>query len=228
MLAVRARTNIVAYSMSITCCLPDYCNNMLCEHTTSQGEQPTHMTRVVCASSQRTGSTLLNNLVIGFLCPFDEDHHWDHNCELVPRYLVTKTHHIDVDDIEKKHTKYRVFFVMGERVDRDVRVRVDARYKDRPNVLVVGYDEINETQVLPLETIVDQVYDKFQAFFPSAIATGRTPVDTKQNMMRRVQEMNIVCRDIASYGFAQYCDNKHGVHGGHRRIHPGYHLAKRP
>lgn len=107
------------------------------------------MYRIIQSSPPRTGSTVLINLLHGFLKP-NEPIHWDtHKC--IHKFIITKTHETDIDKLSNMFGRqYNLYFVMSERNDEHVKALLNAR----PNVLVIGYDELNETPELSLDHII--------------------------------------------------------------------------
>ena len=75
--------------------------------------------KIIQVSPKHTGSTLLVNLIHGFLCPNENVH-----CEIediIDDYLVTKTHNTDIEDFEQKYPNYKLYFIMSERNDKKYR-----------------------------------------------------------------------------------------------------------
>ena len=76
------------------------------------------MIKIIQSSPTHTGSTLLLNLIHGFVCP-QEEIHWDTD-NLIHKFLITKTHNTNVTQLENKFSQYKLFFIMSERNDDKV------------------------------------------------------------------------------------------------------------
>lgn len=169
--------------------------------------------RVILASPPQTGSTLMLNLVHGYLAP-NEPRHWCTE-RLIDDFMITKTHRLNIEEWMTKYPQYDMYFVMTERDDEKMtRVICDAD-KERKNVLVVNYDDINETTALCMDTIVDDMYDRFSKFFPEEIRPSGKKRKITDNMNTRVYHMNKMVEQIKDMPF-HICDEYYGVHGGHR------------
>jgi len=167
--------------------------------------------RIVQASGELTGSTLLANLVLGFVSPKEK-------LQRVPRIsssLVTKMHDIKVDEIMRENSKYDLFFIMSERCDNKVKSLIPDKYRDYNNVLIVGYDDINETDELPLEDIISDMFVRFKKFLPKELIPQKSDVEIEKDMTKRIRDMNARYQEIKDKPFS-FSDDFYGIHGHHR------------
>lgn len=169
--------------------------------------------RIIQSSPPHTGSTLLLNLVHGFLAP-SEEIHWKTE-QKIHDHLITKTHNTNVDELSGAFNKYKLWFVMSERNDEKTRELIDDKYRKYKHVLIINYTEINETPILSLDNIVENMFSKFMKFFPKNVIPKKDRNKIKLDMKNRILEMNKVTEKIKSKPF-KYCDPFYGVHGSHR------------
>ena len=117
--------------------------------------------RIIQSSPYGTCSTILINLVHGFLCP-DKPYHFVedniYNKDYIKNFLVVKTHYVDVDRLINIQKEYNLYFVMSERYDNKYKSLIDNVFRTYKNVLIINYNELNETSELPLKEIVENVF----------------------------------------------------------------------
>ena len=65
--------------------------------------------RIIQSSPVRTGSTVLLNLIHGFLSP-NECIHWNSEV-LIDKFLITKTHNTNIDYWENNYKNYNLQFL---------------------------------------------------------------------------------------------------------------------
>ena len=171
------------------------------------------MYRIIQASYARTGSTLLLNLIHGFLLP-QEPYHCPTN-DLIDDFLITKTHDLDINKWINKYKKYKLYFVMSERIDNKVRKKINNKYKKKDNILVINYDEINVTKKLSLDNVIENIFNKFKLFFPKDLIPKKEDSLIKKDMKQRIIEMNKCVKRLKNKPFS-YCDQFYGIHGSHR------------
>ena len=168
-------------------------------------------TRIIQASGEFTGSTLLINYLVGFFCPksaatFGVDANIKDN-------LITKTHYLELDDFEKRFgSRYDLWFVSScRKIDpaRPKRVfrNLDDKYFSRKNVLTIDFNRLRDT---------DYVFDSFLNFFPSNLIPNQNHELIKQQMLSRIQAMNKRYSEISSLP-RSYVDPIYGLHGSHRK-----------
>lgn len=166
--------------------------------------------KIVQCSKPHTGSTLLLNLVHGYVRP-EEEIHWNTET-LINKHCVTKTHDTDIDKWMKKYPQYTIIFVGS---NRDNHPKIDSKYNKYNNMLIIDYTDINETSINTLEHIVDFTFQKFQEIIPKEIRYVESDIQTKQNMITRITNMNKLTKEIKDKPFA-YWDKFYGIHGSHQ------------
>ena len=67
--------------------------------------------RIIQASHARTGSTVLVNLLHGFMTPKQPVHY--NSEQLIDKFLITKTHNTNINFCENNYNKYKLFFIMS-------------------------------------------------------------------------------------------------------------------
>lgn len=166
--------------------------------------------KIIQCSKPHTGSTLLLNLIHGYVCP-DEAIHWNTE-KLINQHNITKTHDVDIDKWMNKYPQYHIIFIGSNRENHP---KISDKYNKYNNVLVIDYKDINETATNSLDKIVDFTFDKFQKIIPSELRHTNDNIKTKQNMLTRITNMNKVTKEIKDKPFA-YWDKFYGIHGSHQ------------
>ncbi len=169
--------------------------------------------RIIQSSPPQTGSTFLLNIIHGFLCPY-ESIHWNTE-NLIDSFLITKTHETDLNKFIERYKNYDLYFVMSERNDEKIQKLIDKDYRNMKNVLIINYDEINETKTNTLDNIVNNMFDKFLNFFPKEIIPNKDNDSIKNGMRGRILFMNRIVEEIKDKPFS-HSDGFTGIHGGHR------------
>lgn len=167
--------------------------------------------RIVQSSPPHTGSTLLMNLIHGLLCP-DES---ALAVEDVTQSLITKTHNINIENIERKFPNYKLYFIMSERNDNKIHSLINNKYRNKNNVLIINYNEILETQSNDLDKVINHIFDKFINFLPKELLPTKSNESLKEAMKDRINKMNEICLIMKDKPFAEW-DRFTGIHGGHR------------
>jgi len=170
--------------------------------------------KVIQTSPPRTGSTLLLNLIHGFLSP-NEKIHWDEHVSEIDDYFISKTHVTDIDIILNKYKQYKLYFVVSERNDSKVKGLIVDKYRKYYNVLIINYNEINVTNELSFDNVIDNIFDKFIQFFPLEIVPKKKDILIKADMKKRIVNMNKIVEEIKNKPFS-YWDRFYGIHGSHR------------
>lgn len=171
----------------------------------------TSKTRIIQASGEFTGSTLLINYLFGFFSPecavtFGVDANIKDN-------FITKTHYLKLDEFERRFgLDYDLFFVSSYRGDDPLRPdrvfrNLDDKYLSRANVLTVDFDKLQDK---------DCIFNIFLAFFPSELIPDKNPTLIKDQMLARINAMNQRYSEIASLP-RSYVDPMYGLHGSHRK-----------
>jgi hypothetical protein len=164
---------------------------------------------IIQTGHMRTGTTLLVNLLYGFMSPDEkirclwEPHHKIHPFNM---YNIYKSHNLDIDSYIKHHgDTHNLFFVCTERDDK----KINQKYKKYGNVLVFDYNEILETDSYNMNQIIDNVYAKLREFFPNSVTLD------KETCIKRIEKMNEKYAEIENMDFS-YVDNFFQLHGRHR------------
>lgn len=169
--------------------------------------------KIVQASPPHTASTLLVNLIHGFISP--EEHVKYQTENLIHKYLITRTHNIDVDVLINKFKMYDIFFVMSERNDHKIKRLIDDKYRNRKNVLILNYDELVETETNKKDTIIENIYQKFKNFFPEELTQNKSERTLKEQMKKRMNIVNETVERMKNLSFSEI-DSFTDIHGSHR------------
>tara|TARA_B110000879_G_C11175577_1_gene515812 strand:+ start:2274 stop:2813 length:540 start_codon:yes stop_codon:yes gene_type:complete len=169
--------------------------------------------KIIQSSPKHTGSTLLLNLIHGFLSP-DEAIHWDTE-RLIDKYLITKTHNLHIEEWENKYQQYKLFFIMSERNDSKVKKLINEKYKQKSNVLIINYDKLLETDKRSINDIIDYVFDIFINFIPKELHPQKDNHLIKEDMKKRINKLNETVERMKDKSFELW-DRFTGIHGSHR------------
>ena len=125
---------------------------------------------VIQTGPMRTGTTLLVNLLYGFISPHDKIHClWEthHDIQVFHNKCnIYKSHCLNIDEFMRyNQEKYDVFFVCTERDDK----KIDEKYRNMRNVLLFDYNEILETDSYTTDQIIENTYNKLLAFLPVSL-----------------------------------------------------------
>jgi hypothetical protein len=175
------------------------------------------MIKIIQSSPIHTGSTLLLNLIHGFISP-NEEIHWDTH-KLIHNFLITKTHDTNINEIEKKYPKYKLFFIMSERNDSKVKSEINNEYKKKTNVLVINYDKLLETNDNSIKNIIDYTFNEFNNFIPNELKQNKDDNLIKADMEKRIKIVNEQVELMKNRPFHEY-DKFTGIHGSHRNRKP--------
>lgn len=167
--------------------------------------------RIIQASGEFTGSTLLINYLVGFFCPdssavFGVDSNIEDN-------LVTKTHYLNLDDFERRFgSRYELFFVSSSRENDPLRPKrvfrnLDGKYLSRDNVLIIDFNKLRDT---------DYIFDAFLNFFPKSLLPNKSIGLINKQMLTRIDKMNKRYTEISTLP-RSYVDPIYGLHGSHRK-----------
>lgn len=167
--------------------------------------------RIIQASGEFTGSTLLINYLVGFFCAdspavFGVDSNIEDN-------LVTKTHYLKLDDFERRFgPRYELFFVSSYRENDPLRPKrvfrnLDSKYLSRDNILIIEFNKLRDT---------DYIFDSFLNFFPTSLLPNQSTESIKQQMLTRIDKMNKRYAEISTLP-RSYVDPIYGLHGSHRK-----------
>ena len=172
---------------------------------------PDKETIIIQTSPPNTASTLLVNLIYGYMSPnecviFVKDAKRNN----LTNNTIIKTHNIDIQEITEFYKNKNVYFVVSERGGH----KIDKKYNLRKNVLIFQYEELNVTPKNTESDIVDTVYNKLNKFLPRDLTQGDESV-TKNDMKNRMLKMNNRIHELRDVSF-KYVDPCYKVHGGHR------------
>lgn len=171
------------------------------------------MIKIIQSSPPQTGSTLLLNLIHGFICP-QEEIHWSTD-DLIDKFLITKTHNINITQLENKYPQYKLFFIMSERNDSKIVSKINNEYKKKSNVLVINYDKLLETNNNSIKNIVDYIFNEFNNFIPKELKPNKDDDLIKDDMEKRIKIVNETVKLMKDKTFSEW-DKFTGIHGHHR------------
>ena len=165
---------------------------------------------IIQTGHMRTGTTLLVNLLYGFLLPEEKIRClWETHHNITPfhdKCNIYKSHCLDFDGFMQNHReKYNVFFVCTERDQK----KINEKVKRMSNVLVFDYNEILETEEYFMDEIIENVYQKLQEFLPKSITLD------KETCRQRIEKMNEKYAEIENMDFS-HVDDFFQLHGRHR------------
>lgn len=174
--------------------------------------------KIIQTSPQHTGSTVLVNLIHGFLLPREGVKYLSHLAtaternEYINKYFIIKTHDIRIDNFIKDFKNCNMYFIVSLRDNYD---RIDSKYQKYDNVLIIDYSEINETEENSLKNIVNVVFNKLKTFLPNDILPKKNDTEIKNSMFDRIASMNKTYEEIRHKSF-EYHDKFYHIHGNHR------------
>ena len=171
------------------------------------------MIKIIQSSPPHTGSTLLLNLIHGFISP-QEEIHYDTET-LIDKFLITKTHNTNIEFWEKTYPQYKLFFIMSERNDSKIVSKINNEYKKKSNVLVINYDKLLETNNNSIKNIVDYLFNEFNNFIPKELKPNKDDDLIKDDMEKRVKKVNETVKLMKDKPFSEW-DKFTGIHGHHR------------
>ena len=174
------------------------------------------MIKIIQSSPEHTGSTLLLNLIHGFISP-QEEIHWDTH-SLIEKFLITKTHETNITKLENKYPQYKLFFIMSERNDSKIKAEINNEYKKKSNVLVINYNNLLETNNNSIKNIIDYIFNEFNNFIPKELKPNKDDDLIKDDMTKRFKKVNETVELMKDKPFSQW-DKFTGIHGHHRNRH---------
>ena len=163
--------------------------------------------RIIQTGDKRTGSTLLVNMIYGFINRKERV-----SIGSARDNLIVKMHTLDLNRWEKKYNNYNLFWVVSE---REGKKKLDKKYRNLDNVLIINYDEIFETESNSLETICFNMVKKFINFFPEILLAKVEFNVLYRNVLNRIKDMNKRYDEIKNLDFS-YIDNFYQIHGSHK------------
>jgi|GEM_PF-4102015 hypothetical protein len=185
------------------------------------------MIKIIQSSPPHTGSTLLLNLIHGFISPQERIHYANYNIfdELIHKFSIIKTHDLNIIDLENKYPQYKLFFVMSERNDRKVQKEINNEYKKKSNVLVINYDKLLATDN-SIKDVIDYIFNEFNNFIPNELKPNKDDNLIKDDMGNRMKIVNETVEKMKDEPFEE-CDKFTGIHGHHRGRTADVHSAQK-
>jgi hypothetical protein len=164
--------------------------------------------RIIQNSFEKTGSTVVVNLLHGMFCPNCPYHGSGPNRKVLP-HLVNKGHDMNYSAFQNAFGKqYELYFISTER-HRKVKKESGSR------ILVIPYDKILETAEYSLRNIVDYFYEQCESFLPRELFI-KSEDEMKSSVYKRVDDMNKRYEEIKHQAFHSPHDKFYGIHGSHR------------
>jgi len=164
---------------------------------------------IIQTGHMRTGTTLLVNLLYGFMTPNEKIHClWepDHPIRPFHKYNIYKSHSLNIDGYIKHHSEEcDMFFVCTERDNK----KIPEKYKNNNNVLIFDYNEILETESYTMDQIINATYNKLRGFLPEHVLLNKDTCKT------RIDKMNEKYTEIENKDFS-YVNDFFQLHGRHR------------
>lgn len=163
---------------------------------------------IIQSGACRTGSTILVNLLYGFIIPNEHIRMFEYvdHLPIFSQYSIVKTHLLCIDEIiELYGDKYDLYFVFSEREGASV-----PSPNKLCNKLYISYNEILESDTNSISNIVNTLYNKLRDFLPSDIPLS------KETALKRIIEMNAEYERIKDYDFHGHINTFYQLHGSHR------------
>lgn len=171
------------------------------------------MYRIIQSSPPHTGSTLLLNLIHGFLSPREEVH-WGTK-DLIHNCLITKTHDTNTNLWEQNYPQYQLLFIMSERYDHKIQNTILPQFKHKPNVLIIDYKELLVNENNTATIMIENIFKKLNHFIPNELKPRKSEEIIKYDMLNRFHIVNVTVKLIKNKShFLE--DEFTGIHGSHR------------
>jgi hypothetical protein len=167
------------------------------------------MIKIIQSSQPNTGSTLLLNIIHGFISPQEEIHYY--TSRLIHEFLITKTHDTNITSIENTYSQYKLFFIMTERNDSKVQAKINNEYKNKSNILVINYDKLLETDNNSIKNIIDYMFNELNNFIPKELKPNKDDDLIKNDMEERVKRVNETVELMKDKPFSEW-DRFTGIH----------------
>ena len=116
---------------------------------------------IIQCSPKHTGSTLLVNIIYGFIRPDDPIPWMKNNNKNIHKNIILKTHDCNIDKWMNDYKMYNLYFICSERDN----LIIDPKFKKYKNVLCINYNELINDSV---EVIISRLEKKFSSFLPSS------------------------------------------------------------
>ena len=166
--------------------------------------------RIIQLSPRCTGSTLLVNMLYGYLQPEKPVvFGFVHDLQKLKRNYIIKTHDLNIDQWIRLYGKvYKLYFVCSNRGI----LHIDPKYHSYKNVLVFDYPELLETPENTLDMIIENGYQKLSIFLPPHVCEHLN----QETAHIRIQKMNERYKEIKNKPFTGYIDDFYQLHGHHK------------
>ena len=166
--------------------------------------------KIIQYSHMHTGSTVLVNILQGFICNTDKIIFGRKiNDDVLKNNYLIKTHCCDIDKIiEKYKDKYDLYFILSERYHLH-----NPKLHSYKNVKIIKYETLLETENYSVEDIIESVYNILRPFLPESITLN------KQDAINRIKSMNELYEKIKTLPMS-YFDPFYHIHGSHRNRKP--------
>ena len=169
--------------------------------------------KIIQSSPPRTCSTVLSNLIHGYLSP-DEKIHWKTEI-LIDKFLITKTHNTNIDFWEKTYPQYKLFFIMSERNDNKVKQMINSKYRQKSNVLIINYDKLLVNDNNSQKNVINYIFNQFNDFIPKELKPNKDDDLIKDDMEKRFNILNETVEKLKHKKFSEFDQFTH-IHGSHR------------
>ena len=172
--------------------------------------------KIIQASGGRTGSTLLVNLIHGYLLP-DEKVQFDsiEGKQHIHTASILKTHNINIEAWEKTYPQYKLFFIMSERNDDKVSTKIPAKYRKNPNVLIINYNKLLVNDNYSQKRMINYIFNKFNKFIPKNLKPNKDDALIIKDMEKRYNIVNETVERLKDKEFT-FWDKFTHIHGSHR------------
>lgn len=166
--------------------------------------------RIIQLSPRCTGSTVLVNMLYGYLQPEKPVvFGFVHDLQKIKRNHILKTHDLNIDQWMRLYGKiYQLYFVCSNRGI----LHIDPKYHSYLNVLIFDYPELLETKENTLEMIIENGYQKLSTFLPVNLSEHLN----QETALTRIQNMNERYKEIKNKQFKGFIDDFYQLHGHHR------------
>ena len=176
-------------------------------------------TLIIQTSPQHTASTFLINALYGLIPElsnkrvigdwnFKNGDAWIDNKfeDYFDDIIILKCHNTDIDELIIKYNQnYKLYFICSER--NQLNLKISDKYKLYNNVVVIDFDELNESSINPLPNIMQNLYNKIHNMLNIELNI--------ESGINRIIRMNARYEEIKELSF-DYIDPFFEIHGSHR------------
>ena len=172
------RNILEGYQQEVHAAIP----NIINQSSQSIGiEQPTKMFHIFQASLPHTGTTVLNNILVGLFDP---------TAAYKKSSLVTITHDMNLLELYKRerHNFDEIFFVVTIKGE-DPNTQIDNELCNYDNVLCIDSGELKYTSHDELNAMVNSVANKFQSRFQYYFGPASLDESKRAGAVKRIEAM---------------------------------------